>query len=376
MAGIYIHIPYCKVACHYCNFHFSTNRKTLNEFIKALLHEIELQQYYLQNETIETIYFGGGTPSVMAIHEIDAILNRLFNYFSLANNIEITLEANPDDVTEERITEWKQIGINRFSMGVQSFFEEDLKWMNRSHNAKAALNSLYWVSKAGFQNTNIDLIYGLPEMSLHRWKKNIETFLQFNLPHLSAYCLTVEPKTTLHKLVKSGNTTIADDSLANAHLELLIQILQEHGYEHYEISNFAKPNQYSKHNTAYWQGKKYLGLGPSAHSYNGYSRQWNIANNIKYINSLLKNNKLLFEEEKLTPANQFNELLMTSLRTQWGLSISLLKEKFPDEMLSIFEADIQPYLLSKHVIIDNGVLKLTHEGKFIADKILSDLMMV
>ncbi len=376
MAGIYIHIPYCKVACHYCNFHFSTNRKTLNDFINALLREIELQQYYLQNETIETIYFGGGTPSVMAIHDIDAVLNRLFNYFSLANNIEITLEANPDDVTEEKITEWKQIGINRFSMGVQSFFEEDLKWMNRSHNAKAALNSLYWVSKAGFQNTNIDLIYGLPEMSLHRWQKNIETFLQFNLPHLSAYCLTVEPKTTLHKLVKSGNTTIADDSLANAHLELLIQILQEHGYEHYEISNFAKPNQYSKHNTAYWQGKKYLGLGPSAHSYNGYSRQWNIDNNIKYINSLLKDNKLLFEEEKLTPANQFNELLMTSLRTQWGLSISLLKEKFSDEMLSVFETDLQPYLLSKHVIVNNGILKLTHKGKFIADKILSDLMMV
>lgn len=376
MAGIYIHIPYCKVACHYCNFHFSTNKKTLNDFIKALLLEIELQRQFLKNETIETIYFGGGTPSVLKIQDVETILNKLHDNFSIANEIEITLEANPDDISKEKIIEWKHAGINRFSLGIQSFFDEDLKWMNRSHNAEAALNSLRWVSQAGFQNTNIDLIYGLPKMSLQHWQKNIETFMQFNLPHLSAYCLTVEPKTVLHKLVKTGTATVANDDLASAHFDLLIQLLLQHGYEHYEISNFAKPGQYSKHNTAYWEGKKYLGLGPSAHSYDGNNRQWNVANNMKYINSLLKEEKLLFEKEQLTTANQFNELLMTSLRTQWGLPIALLKEKFPAEMLNILEKELQPYLKSQHIALDNGVLKLTHIGKFIADRILSDLMMV
>lgn len=376
MAGIYIHIPYCKVACHYCNFHFSTNSKTLNDFTKALLREIELQQQYLQGETVETIYFGGGTPSVMSIQEINAILKKLHQIFSIASTVEITLEANPDDVSKEKIAEWKQAGISRFSMGIQSFFEEDLKWMNRSHNAEAALSSLRWVSEAGFQNTNIDLIYGLPEMSLQRWQKNIETFLEFNLPHLSAYCLTVEPKTALHKMVKTGSAAIANEAIAASHFDMLIQLLLQYGYEHYEISNFAKPNQYSKHNTAYWQGEKYLGLGPSAHSYNGNSRQWNVANNIKYINSLLKENKLLFEEEQLTLANQFNELLMTSLRTQWGLPIALLKEKFSAEMLKDFETELQPYLQTQHIVIENETLKLTRKGKFIADRIVSDLMVV
>ncbi len=376
MAGIYIHIPYCKVACHYCNFHFSTNSSTQNDFVAALLLEISLQKEYLQNEKIETIYFGGGTPSVLSSVALEKILDALHQNFAVVSEVEITLEANPDDVSKERISEWKQSGINRFSLGIQSFFDEDLQWMNRSHNAHNAKVCLQWICEAGFNNTNIDLIYGIPGMSAERWQQNLDTFLSFDMPHLSAYCLTVEPKTALDKMVKTGKSATTNDAQAVLHFEMLINFMRNNGYEHYEISNFSKANQYSKHNTAYWFGKKYLGLGPSAHSFNGNSRQWNISNNNAYIKSLLQKNELPFEEEQLSIANQFNELLMTRLRTQWGIDLQLLQQKFSAAIINELQNDMQPYIESNHLKIENQVLTITPKGKFIADKLISDLMMI
>jgi oxygen-independent coproporphyrinogen-3 oxidase len=376
MAGIYIHIPFCKVACHYCNFHFSTNKSNQNDFVKALLQEIVLQQNYLKNENVETIYFGGGTPSVLPGNIIHEIIQALQLTFNVAQTAEITLEANPDDLSKEKIQQLKAIGINRFSLGIQSFFDEDLQWMNRAHTAANAKEMLQHICNEGFDNTTVDLIYGIPGMSNERWKENLQTLTDYNIPHVSAYCLTVEPKTALHKMIATNKSPSPSETLAAQHFETLINFLTENGYEHYEISNFAKPGHYSKHNTAYWQGKKYLGLGPSAHSFNGTSRSWNIANNIKYINSLLKENKVPFEEEILTEQNQFNELLMTGLRTQWGINLNEIKTNFSEEINATFNLELQPFLSEGFVVIENNFLKLSNKGKFIADRIISDLMAV
>lgn len=376
MPGIYIHIPYCKVACHYCNFHFSTNTKTLQDFVKALLIEISLQKDYLSNETIQSIYFGGGTPSLLNAAEIEKILSALQQHFSIDANAEITLEANPDDITKEKLHEWKSLGINRFSLGTQSFFEEDLQWMNRAHAAHEAIHSIEIIQQADFSNINIDLIYGYPLLSIDKWQQNLNTFLQFNIPHLSSYCLTVEPKTALHKMMRQKEAMPIDDALSNQHFEMLMNFAQANGYEHYEISNFAKPNQYAKHNTAYWQGKKYIGFGPGAHSYNIASRQWNIANNNKYIKALLKESIIPFEIEYLTENNRFNEQLMTALRTQWGINIFDLKKQFSAQMITDFEVALMPYFMSKDLMKKENTILLTQKGKHIADKIISDLMIV
>lgn len=376
MAGIYIHIPFCKVACHYCNFHFSTNKSNQNDFVKALLQEIVLQQDYLKNEIVETIYFGGGTPSVLPVEVILEIIQALQHTYYIAQPVEITLEANPDDLSKEKIKAFKTIGINRFSLGIQSFFDEDLQWMNRAHTAANAKEILQQICDEGFENTTVDLIYGIPGMSNERWKENLQTLIKYNIPHVSAYCLTVEPKTALHKMMVTQQSPPLNEAQAAEHFESLINFLTEQGYEHYEISNFAKPGHYSKHNTAYWQGKKYLGLGPSAHSFNGSSRSWNIAHNIKYIKSLLKENKVPFEEETLTEQNRFNELLMTGLRTQWGINLEEINSKFSEEIITDFMQELQAYLNNEFVIIEKGFLKLSHKGKFIADRIISDLMAV
>jgi oxygen-independent coproporphyrinogen III oxidase len=328
MAGIYIHIPYCKVACHYCNFHFSTNVAHLNDFVKALFHEISLQKNFLGNEIVETIYFGGGTPSVLEEKHFTAVLNELFRHFSIADNTELTIEANPDDITAEKLNAWKNAGINRLSIGIQSFFDDDLKWMNRSHNASQAFKTIELSQVAGIENINIDLIYGLPGLTNNRWLENLEIFSGMNIPHLSAYSLTVEPETALEKMIQKGKKQIPDDNAASNHFSLLMDFTGLKNYEHYEISNFSLPGHYSKHNTSYWFGKKYLGLGPSAHSYNGISRQWNISNNIKYIRSLVEENKLVFEQEVLTEQNLFNEFLMTRLRTMWGIDMKQLESDF------------------------------------------------
>jgi oxygen-independent coproporphyrinogen-3 oxidase len=376
MAGIYIHVPYCKVACHYCNFHFSTNTAHLNDFVEALLLEISLQKRYLQYENIETIYFGGGTPSLLEQHHLTAILDTLHKNFTVTENIELTLEANPDDVSTEKISAWKSSGINRLSIGIQSFFNEDLKWMNRSHNAEQSFTALSLAREAGIDNVNIDLIYGVPNLTDDRWVENLETFSRLNIPHLSAYSLTVEKNTALDSMIRKGKKENTDDNVAAKHFSLLMNFMKAHDYEHYEISNFSKAGRYSKHNTAYWFGKKYLGLGPSAHSFNGSSRQWNVSNNIQYINSLLKENKLLFQQETLSEENRFNEQLMTGLRTMWGLNIKTLEDNFSETILLDFKNELQTYLVSGDLILENGILMLTTKGKFIADRIISDLMII
>ena len=319
MSGIYLHIPFCKQACLYCNFHFSTSLAHKNELIAALLKETSLQKSYLEDDVVETIYFGGGTPSLLEIADLRLQIEKIRQTFPVAIDAEITLEANPDDITEEKLIAWKEIGINRLSIGVQSFFEEDLVWMNRAHNAQQAIDNLQLAIKQ-FDNITIDLIYGHPLLTDEKWKQNVEQVISLNIPHISCYALTVEPKTPLQKMIKEQKKEDVNPEKQADQFTQLMNWLEEAGYEHYEISNFAKPGHRSWHNTSYWQGKKYLGLGPSAHSFNGTSRQWNVSNNSKYIKALNKN-ELPFEKEILTVTQQLNEYIMTSLRTKEGLDL-------------------------------------------------------
>lgn len=382
MSGIYLHIPFCKQACHYCNFHFSTSLTYKNELITALLKETSFQKGYLENELIETIYFGGGTPSLLEIEELKSLIEKISQTFSVATHAEITLEANPDDITKEKLIAWSSIGINRLSIGVQSFFEEDLLWMNRAHNAQQAIDNLRLAIKQ-FDNITIDLIYGHPLLSDEKWKQNIEQVIGLHIPHISCYALTVEPKTPLYKMIKEHkNEDISPERQAEQFTHLMNR-LSETGYEHYEISNFAKPGYRSKHNSSYWsagpfgQGKKYLGLGPSAHSYNGTSRQWNVSNNNKYISALVKN-ELSFEKEILTPTQQLNEYIMTSLRTMEGLDLELIRSQDPITIESgarrqeIIKRS-RKFIDSRKMIEQNNYLKLTNEGKLFADGIAAEL---
>jgi oxygen-independent coproporphyrinogen-3 oxidase len=288
MAGIYIHIPFCRKACHYCNFHFSTSLQYKNDFVTALLKEIDLRVDYLQQELIETIYFGGGTPSLLEEDDLHRIVAHLHRHFKIADNTEITFEANPDDITREKLISWRTNGINRLSIGVQSFFDDDLKWMNRAHSAQQSVQSILLAQEEGINNLTIDLIYGTPTLGNENWEKNFKQAVTLNIPHLSCYALTVEPKTALAKMIAQHKIGDIDSERQATQFLLLTDWATAAGYEHYEISNFAKPGMRSKHNSAYWQGKKYLGLGPSAHSFNGTARQWNIANNSLYVQSLQK----------------------------------------------------------------------------------------
>jgi oxygen-independent coproporphyrinogen-3 oxidase len=384
MAGIYIHIPFCRQACHYCNFHFTTSLRYKNELVAALLKETELQKNYLAGEVVETVYFGGGTPSLCTKHEIRSMMEKIRSVFSVSPAAEITLEANPDDITEEKLTGWQETGINRLSIGVQSFFEEDLKWMNRAHNAQQALNNLQWAIRQ-FDNITLDLIYGHPLLSDEKWKQNMEKVISLNIPHLSCYALTVEPKTPLQKLINEHKKEDVDQSKQSEHFLQLMSRMKEAGYEHYEISNFARPGFRSRHNSSYWstgpcgQGKKYLGLGPSAHSYNGTSRQWNISNNSVYISSLGKN-EIPFEKEVLTPTQQVNEYIMTSLRTMEGLDLKIVGSSesracLPDRQVQSrdIRSRSQKFIDAGKMILKNNRLILTDEGKLFADGIAAEL---
>lgn len=374
MAGVYIHIPFCRKACHYCNFHFSTSLQLQENFVTALLHEIELQKNYL-SEPVSTIYFGGGTPSLLPSANIRNIISGLQKNFIIENNAEITLEANPDDITSEKLAEWKQIGINRLSIGIQSFVQQDLVWMNRAHNAKQSLDCITLAQEAGFNNLTIDLIYGTPTLSDEAWEKNVETAIALKISHLSCYALTVEPKTALEKLIKQKAFADVDAEKQARHFELLMQWMKEAGYEHYEISNFAKPGFRSRHNRSYWQGKPYLGLGPSAHSFNGTSRQWNIANNALYIQSLSKG-LVPFEAEVLTNEQQLNEYIMTSLRTMEGISLQKVVRDFGKDKYEYLITTAQPHLDCQHLAVENDYLKTTNEGKLLADGIAADLFLL
>lgn len=367
MAGIYVHIPFCRQACHYCNFHFITSLRHKNELIAALLKELELQTSFLNDEIIETIYFGGGTPSLCEKDEIQIMMGKVHSSFKIAPNAEVTLEANPDDITKKKLQSWKETGINRLSIGVQSFFDEDLQWMNRVHNAQQATDNLQ-LAKKYFDNITIDLIYGIPLLSDEKWKQNVDKAIDYNIPHLSCYALTVEPKTPLYKLIQRHKTEEVNPDKQAEQFLLLMQWMEEAGYQHYEISNFAKPGFRSRHNSSYWQGKKYLGIGPSAHSFNGVSRQWNLSNNDNYIESIHKG-IIPFEKEELNPKQKLNEFIMTSLRTLEGLDLTLVEETVSYKLKAVSKK----YIASGKMIAKDNFLRLTKEGKLQADGIAADL---
>jgi oxygen-independent coproporphyrinogen-3 oxidase len=371
MAGIYLHIPFCRQACHYCNFHFSTSLKLKNEFVEALLKEIKLQKNYLRAEPVNTIYFGGGTPSLLTIDELTNILQTLRQQFAVAADAEVTLEANPDDIVEEKLKDWKQAGINRLSIGVQSFFEEDLRWMNRAHSAQQAIDNLQ-LAKQYFDNITIDLIYGTPTLPDDKWRHNVQQAIALGISHLSCYALTVEPNTALAHMIDKHKTTDVNTEDQARQFLLLMDWLQAAGYEHYEISNFALPGKRSRHNSSYWQGASYLGLGPSAHSFNGESRQWNIANNALYIKSL-KEDKVPFEIENLTETQRLNEYIMTSLRTMEGLNVQWVVERFGPKAADQLQLASQPFIDSGKMRFYNNHLQLTKEGKLFADGIAAEL---
>ncbi|KUJ63433.1 coproporphyrinogen III oxidase [Flavobacteriaceae bacterium CRH] len=371
MSGIYIHIPFCKQACHYCDFHFSTSMKKKDDMVSALAKEIFMRKKESDNELIETIYFGGGTPSVLTNEEINFLISEVYKNYNVSENPEITLEANPDDLSAERILELSKSPINRLSIGIQSFYEEDLKMMNRAHNSAEAIKCLQEATKY-FDNISLDLIYGIPGLTDEMWKQNIETALSFGIPHISSYALTVEPKTALRKLIDTGKIAEPQDEVASNHFMILVDTLQKNGFIHYELSNFGKENYFSKNNSAYWLGKKYIGIGPSAHSYDGEKRGWNVANNSLYLKSI-QNDELSIETEILTVSDRYNEYIMTGLRTIWGVSLERIETEFGLEYLNYLNKQSQKFLNDDLLSIENNILKPTSKGKFLTDGIASDL---
>lgn len=368
MAGIYIHIPFCKQACNYCNFYFSTSLQNKARFINALLTEIALTKNYLEAEPLQTLYFGGGTPSLLKIEDWQLIMDSLSKIYMLNNLLEFTIEANPDDLKDETyLTELSKLGVNRFSIGIQSFFEDDLRYMNRAHTATEATEAVKRVQDAGFSNITIDLIYGTPTMNNEQWLQNLDIAFQLNVPHISAYALTVEPKTTLENKINKKQLAPVDEKQSAKQFELLINEMQKQKFEQYEISNFAKSGAYAIHNSNYWRGKKYLGIGPSAHSYNGNSRSWNVSNNQAYIAALEKGEQKS-TTEVLSRAQVINEKIMTGLRTKWGVNISDLGIRVSGLVMDNLKlVDKQYYTLQ------NNLLCLTDAGKLYADGIAAQL---
>ncbi len=373
MSGIYIHIPFCKQACHYCDFHFSTSLKKTGEMVLALAKEIELRKDECA-EVIETIYFGGGTPSILQIADLRFLIDEVYRSYKVIECPEITIEANPDDLSNEQIIALSKSKVNRLSIGVQSFFEDDLKLMNRAHNADEAKKCLEFATQY-FDNISIDLIYGMPNMSNEKWLKNIETALSFNIPHISSYALTVEPKTALKKLIATGKIDEPKDEVAQEHFQILVDKLSENGFIHYELSNFGKSTYFSKNNSAYWLGKKYLGIGPSAHSFDGVSRSWNISNNSIYIKSIAEN-KLPSETEILSKNDCYNEYVMTGLRTIWGISLDRIENEFGTDFLEYLLKQSEKFIADDLLYFDEKILKATQKGKFLCDGIASDLFLL
>ncbi|WP_117879602.1 radical SAM family heme chaperone HemW [Aureibaculum luteum] len=374
MSSIYIHIPFCKQACHYCDFHFSTSLQRKEEMIQALAKELVLRKKEL-NEEVETIYFGGGTPSLLSTVELQYLIDTVYENYTVIDNPEITLEANPDDLTNEKIKELAVSPVNRLSIGIQSFFEEDLKIMNRSHNSEQAKKCLEEATRH-FDNITVDLIYGIPNMSKERWKENLQTVFDFGINHISSYALTVEPKTALASFIRNGKYPDVSEELALEHFNILVAATEKHGFINYEVSNFGKPNYFSKHNTSYWLGKSYLGFGPSAHSFNGKQRSWNVSNNIKY-NKALRENIVPNETETLSQKDVFNETVMIGLRTIWGVDLEQVENKFgvnfKEKLMENADKFIQKELLE---LTTDQKLKTTKKGRFLADGIASDLFLV
>lgn len=390
MSGIYIHIPFCKQACHYCDFHFSTSLKKKGEMIAALAKEIELRKSELldsarsDSEVVETIYFGGGTPSILQVSDLKLLIDAVYKNYKVVENPEITIEANPDDLISQALSfraqsrnlyeEYHSIGINRLSIGIQSFFEDDLKLMNRAHNSAEAKECLALASQY-FDNISLDLIYGIPGMSNEKWLQNIETALSFKIPHISSYALTVEPKTALHTFIQKGIIPQPDDEVAQEHFQILVDKLTENNFIHYELSNFGKENYFSKNNSSYWLGKKYIGIGPSAHSYDGEKRGWNVSNNTLYIKSI-QENKLPLETEILSKTDRYNEYIMTGLRTIWGISLDRIENEFGKSYLDYLNQQSAKYIEDHLLFVDENVLRTTKNGKFLSDGIASDLFLL
>lgn len=385
MPGLYLHIPFCKQACHYCNFHFSTSLKFKGELLAALHRELTLRRENWSFVPLSTIYLGGGTPSLLSYEELMRLFDEIYKLFEVDRDAEITLEANPDDLSPAYLQALRRTPVNRLSIGIQSFADEDLRLMNRAHNAAEARSCLKDALSAGFDDLTVDLIYGAPSTSDAQWQENVQTLVDLKVPHLSCYCLTVEPQTALHHFVKTGKAAPVDEDQANRQFEWLMQFVEDNGYEHYEISNFALPGRYSKHNTSYWLGEPYLGIGPAAHSFDGQRRWWNAANNAKYIKALsgLENaadlGRLsgdLYEEEKLTPVQQYNEYVMTGLRTKWGCNLPKI-ETMGAGFADYFVQGIQPFLEQGFVLqTPSQTYLLTRQGKFLADHIASELFFV
>ena len=374
MAGIYLHIPFCKKACHYCDFHFSTSLKYVDEMIDAICIELALKNTRISGP-IGSVYFGGGTPSVLSLTQFQKIFDAIYSNYEIASDAEITIEANPDDLHIQKLKELRHLPVNRFSIGIQSFFDEDLRWMNRAHTASEAESSVKRTQDAGFNNLTVDLIYGFPLLSDEKWRENISKVLDLDVPHISAYSLTVEDKTALAHFVKKGIQKPMDEMQSARQFEFIIEVLSQNSFEQYEISNFAKADRYAIHNTNYWKGVSYLGIGPSAHGYNGDMRYFNAANNATYLQNLL-DGSLAESEEKLSVEDCFNEYIMTSLRTKWGVDLNKLKTQFPNNFYLALLKDVAPFIENGWVLQTKETLTLTNSGKLYADKIASSLFIV
>jgi len=374
MAGIYIHIPFCKQACNYCDFHFSTSLKYVDEMTDAICKEIVLKKDRITDQ-VGSIYFGGGTPSVLPEASMAKIFNTLTTHFSIASDAEITIETNPDDLDAKKIAQLRQLPVNRFSIGVQSFFNEDLVWMNRAHNASEAETCIKRSQDAGFENLTVDLIYGYPLLTDEKWFSNINKLVDLQIPHISAYSLTVEPRTALAHAIKKGNQIPVNDEQSASQFVSLIDKLAAAGFDHYEISNFSRPGRHAIHNTNYWRGVPYLGIGPSAHGFNSNLRYLNLANNAKYIENLSVN-KLVETVEELDEYDRFNEYIMTSLRTMWGTDLDKVKNDFGKLFLADTLKNIEPFIQRDWLKHENNKLVLTLDGKLFADYIASELFLI
>ena len=375
MAGIYIHIPFCRQICYYCDFHKSASLQLKDELISALHREIELQKNYLDNDIIDTIYFGGGTPSIYSPKEILVLIDQIKLYFNVNPKAEITLEANPDDLDDEYLLRLSKTPVNRLSIGCQSFIDRDLVFLNRRHTAQQAQESVKKAIGSGFSNISIDLIYGIPNFSVADLKRNIKIAVELNVQHISAYHLTIEEKTVFYKRRQKGDLKEISEEESNNQFQVLIQDLAENGFEQYEISNFARNGNYSIHNTNYWKQVKYLGIGPSAHSYNTSSRQWNINNNKTYISEIRKE-KIPFQIENLNRKTQYNDFILSSLRTTWGINLSVLEEQHSKEMKDYCMSMAEKYIIYGLLAIKNNSLILTDQGKFVSDNVISELLFV
>lgn len=373
MSSLYIHIPFCKQACHYCDFHFSTSVKKKPQLVDALCSEIKLRKTEIGN-TLETIYFGGGTPSLLNAEELKQIFDCIDEHFKVVADAEITLEANPDDLNEDVLKMLAASTVNRLSIGVQSFYNEDLKLMNRAHNSGEALQSIK-LALAYFENISIDLIYGISGMSNLRWRENLKIALELGVPHISSYALTVEPNTALKKFIENGVIKPVDDEVAQQHYRILLDVMEANGFENYEFSNFGKPGFYSRNNTAYWTQKPYLGIGPSAHSYDGNSRSWNVANNAIYIKKI-EAGKLPLERETLSITDKYNEYVMTGLRTKWGVSLQRIENEFGRKYAEYLLIQAKEHLEDGFLFRESDSIKVTKKGKFLSDGLASDLFLV